>query len=462
MSLRETASSIYDWSAEESTLDPAPNTNLPSPWNVSLPGLALSERRVVSPGQVRIDLVATISSAGDAYVTRYEVQSRIATGSQPWRTIAEGDGTEFITPGVLVGAAWEVRARSLSFAGARSEWVTVTRTIQGRTTAPPNVTGFAAATSGDVTVLSWQPVNEEELSHYVIRYSPDIAETWEPMAVVVPRATGTIASVQTSPGRYAIKAVTLDGLQSVDAAYLVAGFGTNNGYSDVSLLTESPTFAGSKTNAEVVFGTLRLTSGNTSGTYSYGSTVDLGAVFLARITTTYQAQIFERSGQWDSQSGEWDLQSGPWDGAALASGASVRVEVRSTPDNPSGSPTWSAWRTISSADIEGRAFQFRAILSSDTTNLTPSISVLTAAVELADRTESDYGVVSSVTGTTITYEHAFQERPAVSITPYDLASNDYYEVTNSTRTGFTVIFEHGGSGVVRTFDWIADGFGREI
>jgi len=43
----------------------------------------------------------------------------------------------------------------------------------------------------------------------------------------------------------------------------------------------------------------------------------------------------------------------------------VRVEVRSTDDDPGGSPTWSAWDRLDSAEFEARGFDFRALLSTE-------------------------------------------------------------------------------------------------
>ena len=44
--------------------------------------------------------------------------------------------------------------------------------------------------------------------------------------------------------------------------------------------------------------------------------------------------------------------------------AAVTILVCSTSDNPAGSPTWSAWNRLDSAEFNARAFQFEAILTS--------------------------------------------------------------------------------------------------
>jgi hypothetical protein len=44
-----------------------------------------------------------------------------------------------------------------------------------------------------------------------------------------------------------------------------------------------------------------------------------------------------------------------------------------------------------------------------------------------------------------------------------MAQGDYYNVTSQSRTGFWVqMFTSNGSGVSRTIDWMAKGYGREV
>ncbi len=51
--------------------------------------------------------------------------------------------------------------------------------------------------------------------------------------------------------------------------------------------------------------------------------------------------------------------------------------------------------------------------------------------------------------------------PAVSITPHDMLTGDYYALISSTRNGFFIQFYNsGGSGVARRFDYTARGYGQ--
>ena len=55
--------------------------------------------------------------------------------------------------------------------------------------------------------------------------------------------------------------------------------------------------------------------------------------------------------------------------------------VAATPDDPSGSPTWGAWQLANGSDVVGRAFKFKAELTSTNTDVSPSIETLSATVE---------------------------------------------------------------------------------
>jgi subtilase family protein len=45
----------------------------------------------------------------------------------------------------------------------------------------------------------------------------------------------------------------------------------------------------------------------------------------------------------------------------------IDVQVRVTNDDPAGSPVWSGWTSFDAAEFDGRAFQFRAVLSAENT-----------------------------------------------------------------------------------------------
>jgi hypothetical protein len=81
---------------------------------------------------------------------------------------------------------------------------------------------------------------------------------------------------------------------------------------------------------------------------------------------------------------------------------------------------------------------------------------------MPDRILAGNDVVSATSGTSITFRPAFRGTPAITITPADLVSGEYFTITAKSRTGFTVQFKNNaGAGISRTFDWTARGHGRQ-
>ena len=136
------------------------------------------------------------------------------------------------------------------------------------------------------------------------------------------------------------------------------------------------------------------------------------------------------------------------------------LQIATTEDDPAGSPTWTDWADFIVGDYKARGFKFRAILTSDNVFMTPSIQELTVTVDMPERTASDDDVAAASGGESVVFSPAFKAKPAVVITGQDMDTGDYWRVTAISRTGFTVQFKNSSdTGVARTFDWVARGYG---
>lgn len=90
--------------------------------------------------------------------------------------------------------------------------------------------------------------------------------------------------------------------------------------------------------------------------------MDLGTVQRVRLTPRLLASVVNTLDQVDSRTAPVDDWA-DWDGA-VGGEADAWVEVRETPDNPAGTPTWSAWKRLDQGEFQARAFQFRVQLRS--------------------------------------------------------------------------------------------------
>ncbi len=152
-------------------------------------------------------------------------------------------------------------------------------------------------------------------------------------------------------------------------------------FANVSSLDETPSFSGTHSNTVGVDGELKL-EGTTlidsvadfdnitdfdneggivaSGTYIFDLGFDLTTVKRVRLTTRTAVRSDNVLDILDSRTDlidDWE----DFDGTIQAEGDLI-VEVRHTDDDPSGSPTWSAYERLESAEFSARGFSFRARL----------------------------------------------------------------------------------------------------
>ena len=242
LTLRETASAIYDWSTDdESTVDIAPNTNLPSPSDIPPPtNLNLqsgtSELFVRVDGTVWTRIKATWIAAARESVQSggyYEIEYKKSSDSRwtPGGT-ARGEQTQAYIMDVEDGVDYDVRVRSVSNLGTKSVWAVYTNhTVIGKTEAPTNPTGFLVRRLPDGTRrYSWTPpVGVYDLAGYEVRYSLNTDATWEYMDALHSGVLTSSPYESNSPAkgtyRFAIKSVDRSGNYSTTALYITTTLG---------------------------------------------------------------------------------------------------------------------------------------------------------------------------------------------------------------------------------------------
>lgn len=178
--LRENAAAIYDWNVNNQTvIDLAPNTNLPSPFSISPPtNLQLfsgtSELFVRGDGTVLSRIRATWTASPTEYVEfggSYEIQFK-RTSDSTWLNWFEVPGvqtTHYLTD-VQDGVSYDVRVRALNSLGYGSSWLTVSgHVVLGKTEAPSAVTGFTGVIGDNGIALSWNQIPDLDKSEYEIR-----------------------------------------------------------------------------------------------------------------------------------------------------------------------------------------------------------------------------------------------------------------------------------------------------
>jgi len=238
--------------------------------------------------------------------------------------------------------------------------------------------------------------------------------------------------------------------------------------------TDSTPFNGTKNN--VVFdsskGGLKLTdpSANATGTYDFVDTLDLGGTFSLTVKRHFQGAGFYVGDQFDNRTENIDTWT-DFDGS-IANDANASLAVRTTTDNPSGSPTYSSFNTMANGIFKGRGFQFRATLETNDVAQNMNLQQLGYTATLPSRTEQSAVIASGAGAKAVTFTAPFfvgtsalgnlnNFLPTVNISPQNMATGDFFELSNISGTGFTVHFKNSSNASIdRNFTYSAVGFGK--
>lgn len=488
--LRETASGVYDWnSGEQTKVDLAPNTNLPDPFDLTAPGLTITDELEVIAQEVLTKLVVKLSGE-NTFQDKYEVEARIL-GAADFTNLGQASGNRFELPNVIDGATYQVRARSFNSLGVKSPYVIYTHQVVGKTSPPSDVTNFSINIVGSEAHLTWQAVADLDLSHYKVRHSRlTVAAEYVDAIDLVPKISrpATFATVPAMTGTYFIKAVDKLGNLSINATSTIARIDNIKGLNAVQLITESPTFAGTKTDCDVVDGLLQLVFGvsfddvsglfddntglfdfgggtsPTDGIYEFATVVDLGEIYTSRVTSNVQVSRLDYVNTFDVAEGLFDNREGFFDGDVNAfDDTNVIMQIATTNDDPGGTPTFTDFSNFFVGDYTARGYKFRMLLSSVDSSATPTVSSLSVSIDMPDRVTSGDDIASGTAagGLLVSFAPRFKEAPSLGIAAQNLTSGDFYEIVSKTPSGFTIRFKNSGGTVVdRTFDFTAVGYGE--
>lgn len=390
LSLRETSEAAFDWNAEEGAIINN-NTNLPNAFRAIPFGLNVtSEVRIVNEHLTNV-IFAEVTSSEPFNIDRVEVQFR-KTGETGFKIAGVGQlGTFEILD--TEDATYDIRARTYSVLGVRSDFDTRTNfVVAGLAFPPADVTGLTAEINGASVHLEWEPVPDFDLSFYQIRHAAEeTGASWANATTAVekvPRPANSV-TVPAKPGTYMIRAFDKTGNSSGEYAEVVVPAAALEGFSTTLTQSEHPTFAGTKTGCSVASGELLITDVTGTppfiATYEFGSAIDTGAVrrFRSRIDVETR-RIDNSAGLWDDLPGLFDTLPGNFDdftGEAQFADTNIITYIATTDDDPAGTPTFTDYKKFRAGDFFARAAKFKIELISTATNVTPAVDTLIARVE---------------------------------------------------------------------------------
>jgi predicted phage tail protein len=208
------------------------------------------------------------------------------------------------------------------------------------------------------------------------------------------------------------------------------------------------------------------------GTYTLLDTIDMGlALNAVELERRFVTRAFLPRDLMDGRTANID----DWDDIDGDDVNNVNAElyVRTTNDDPSGSPTYGSWNSFNNGTLKGRAFQFKVELTSDKVDENILVDELGYKMKLKSRTESSDAEIASGTSTkSVTFEKPFftgtsalggvnAHLPSVGITVQNLGANERFNISNVSSTGFDIdVLDASDNNVNRNFTYSANGYGR--
>jgi hypothetical protein len=431
-------------------------------------------------------LVTLANQGGFVQVGSYNVRFR-QFGSTSWQNAsAMADAPVAALSPVVDGEIYEIQAQAISVYGIPSDWSSiVSETVLGQEEVPGNVTDFSISIIDGAAHASWDAEPSVDLSHYRIRWSPLlIGASWGSSTDIIAKVAmpATTAVMPAIVGTYLIKAVDYAGNESVTAATASTSIARVQALNVVSAIS-APTWTGSGSGAlydAARSGIVLAAAGDlynaadlyaisdlyhyggytASGTFPLGN-FDLGNVYTSRISSSITVTGFNYAAT------DLYLISDLYDSADLyavgETGYSAAVQIRTTNDDPAGTPTWSAWANVSVGDMTCRAYEARIILYGTQPDITPVVEAAALNIDMPDRVLAFAAAISSG-GSRVVFNppfYAFPNDEGLGISVINGQEGDKYTISSLDETGFNIAFTNGGLPVGRSISGVAKSYGSK-
>lgn len=458
--MQEEASASYNWNnGDETIIDPAPNSTLPSVFDVSTPsGLTLTEQlyQATNTGGVRSRIRATWTTVSNPNLAGYVLTMRAFSDQEQ----AASNVADQVSP-VVTGSEYHfedlapgyyyVSIHALTNLGVRSAESNPTQIILvGNTIPPADVTGFVAYQNQDVVVFSWNPVTDVDLRGYEIRYGPTGSVSWNSATPLTIAERGSeVTSALISPGvwTFFIKAQDTTDIYSTNAAQdnlVVVGISTS-----VRNIYQNPDWLGTKTGfVKHWTGKLIPDDQNLASSYTNFEWCD---TFVPTPVAVCSYESPEIDIDFNDTVRAWAVVDGVL-GPGVSSGT---LDFPKLIDTRLNGGSYDGYLPLLIGFEEGRYFKFKF-----THNPSAGKAVITqfqTALDKAQVTLSERGLVINVGGTAITFTAPFHNIPSVTATAIS-GSAVFAVISSITTTGFTAsVFNAVGTDVGGTINFTAIG-----
>jgi len=415
-------------------------------------------------------------------VTQYLVNYKVENGNYVSQTVFSSDFELLDT----VKATYSFQVFSYNALGEISTNATETTFVaQGKTALPEDVSGLTIEPINEQFVrLRFTQATAIDVLHggrVYVRHTNQTGggATFQSAQDVIEAVAGNTTEVIASalPGTYLLKFQDDGGRFSANAASVALSI--------VDILdsitvktdredTDGTPYNGTKSNLtfDSTLGGLKLTdpTANASGTYDFVDTLDLGGTFSLVLKRHFQGVGFYVGDQFDNRTENIDTWT-DFDGT-IANDVNAKMAVRTTTDNPSSSPTYTSFNDFANGTFKGRGFQFRITIDTADTAQNMNLQQAGYTATMPSRTEQSSVIASGAGAKAVTFTAPFfvgtsglgnlnSFLPSVNISPQNMATGDYFELSSISGTGFTVHFKNSSNASIdRNFTYSAVGFGK--
>ena len=462
-------------------------------------------------GIVITKLEILVGASADKFAHYYQVEAKLSTDSE-YVIIGKGTQLSYEMLNVIDTKTYNVRVKAINSLGIGSTYTTGNRVIVGGSDPPSDVSDFAIEMHGsDQMRLTWTPPTAStdlDIAYYEIRYqNVTSGALWNNSTnlIRVTRRKSDNAIVNSRTGAFLIKAIDKTGNESNAETIIYTNIANVFNYTDISTITESISLSTSASQMDSTYplcvkedssgdtvlaldtitdfddtvGNFDSPSGNfelggtdtTSnptystanrdglGYYDFANTFSLSGIFDGTVQPTITLDNEDPYDQFDSGRGYayFDDAKAPFDGSE-PSHAFHKVQVAVSNTSLGAATTYND--ISSSATHQFRYAKFRLRLTNDDYKTSSKVTGLSVKLGMENRTASGADIESGTGTKAVTFANAFYATPSLGIAAQNMATGDYFTISGKSVTGFSIAFKNSSaSGVDRTFDYVAKGYG---